>query len=234
MIKPDLMDYRGKRILIVDDEEDLCEILQYNLDNEGFVTDAVHSAEEALKKPLNEYDLLLLDVMMGQMSGFKLADKLRKELNNDVPVIFLTAKDTENDLLTGFSLGADDYISKPFSINELTARIKAVLKRAPAAAEQAKNIIKSGNIELDQERKRMVIEGELIDLTKKEFEIINLLIRNPGKLYSRENILDLIWTRDVIVTSRTVDVNIARIRTKLGKYGANLRNKTGYGYYFEL
>jgi Response regulators consisting of a CheY-like receiver domain and a winged-helix DNA-binding domain len=227
------MDYRGKRILIVDDEEDLCEILQYNLDNEGFVTDVAHSAEEALKKPLNDFDLLLLDVMMGQMSGFKLADKLRKELNNNVPVIFLTAKDTENDLLTGFSLGADDYISKPFSINELTARIKAVLKRAPAATELAKNIIKSGNIELDQERKRMVIEGELIDLTKKEFEIINLLIRNPGKLYSRENILDLIWARDVIVTSRTVDVNIARIRTKLGKYGANLRNKTGYGYYFE-
>ena len=227
------MDYRGKRILIVDDEEDLCEILQYNLDNEGFVTDVAHSAEEALKKPLNDFDLLLLDVMMGQMSGFKLADKLRKELNNNVPVIFLTAKDTENDLLTGFSLGADYYISKPFSINELTARIKAVLKRAPAATELAKNIIKSGNIELDQERKRMVIEGELIDLTKKEFEIINLLIRNPGKLYSRENILDLIWARDVIVTSRTVDVNIARIRTKLGKYGANLRNKTGYGYYFE-
>jgi DNA-binding response OmpR family regulator len=227
------MGYRGKKILIVDDEEDLCEILQYNLDNEGFVTDVAHSAEEALKKPLNDFDLLLLDVMMGQMSGFKLADKLRKELNNNIPVIFLTAKDTENDLLTGFSLGADDYISKPFSINELTARIKAVLKRAPTEAEPVKNIIKSGNIELDQERKRMIIEGELIDLTKKEFEIINLLIRNPGKLYSRENILDLIWTRDVIVTSRTVDVNIARIRTKLGKYGANLRNKTGYGYYFE-
>jgi two-component system, OmpR family, alkaline phosphatase synthesis response regulator PhoP len=227
------MDYRGKRILIVDDEEDLCEILQYNLDNEGFITDVAHSAEEALKKSLPDFDLLLLDVMMGPMSGFKLADKLRKELDSNIPVIFLTAKDTENDLLTGFSLGADDYISKPFSINELTARIKAVLKRSPAAIEQMKNVIKSGNIELDQERKRMVIEGELINLTKKEFEIINLLIRNPGKLYSRENILDLIWTRDVIVTSRTVDVNIARIRTKLGKYGANLKNKTGYGYYFE-
>jgi two-component system, OmpR family, alkaline phosphatase synthesis response regulator PhoP len=227
------MGYRGKKILIVDDEEDLCEILKYNLDNEGFITDVAHSAEDALKKSLTDFDLLLLDVMMGQMSGFKLADKLRKELYNNVPVIFLTAKDTENDLLTGFSLGADDYISKPFSINELTARIKAVLKRSATAAEKKQNILKSGNIELDQERKRMAIEGDLVDLTKKEFEIINLLIQNPGKLYSRENILDLIWTRDVIVTSRTVDVNIARIRTKLGKYGANLRNKTGYGYYFE-
>jgi DNA-binding response OmpR family regulator len=168
------------------------------------------------------------------MSGFKLADKLRKELYNNVPVIFLTAKDTENDLLTGFSLGADDYISKPFSINELTARIKAVLKRSSTEGAPKKNIIKSGNIELDQERKRMAIEGELIDLTKKEFEIISLLIQNPGRLYSREEILDLIWTKDVIVTNRTVDVNITRIRTKLGKYGAYLKNKTGYGYYFEL
>src|SRR5512137_2833762 len=124
------MDYRGKRILIVDDEEDLCEILQYNLNNEGFLTDVAHSAEEAMKKPLDNFDLLLLDVMMGPMSGFKFADKLRKELKIEIPVIFLTAKDTENDKLTGFSLGADDYISKPFSINELTARIKAVLKRS--------------------------------------------------------------------------------------------------------
>ncbi|MGD0340191.1 MAG: response regulator transcription factor [Bacteroidales bacterium] len=227
------MDYRGKRILIVDDEEDLCEILQYNLDNEGFVTDVAHSAEAALKKPLTDFDLLLLDVMMGPMSGFKLADKLRKEFNNNIPVIFLTAKDTENDLLTGFSLGADDYISKPFSINELTARIKAVLKRSKKEHKHEKEVYNSGIIELDSERKRLVIEGELIDLTKKEFEILSLLIRNPGKLYSREDILDLIWTREVIVTSRTVDVNIARIRTKLGKYGTYLKNKTGYGYYFE-
>jgi two-component system alkaline phosphatase synthesis response regulator PhoP len=227
------MDFRGKKILIVDDEEDLCEILQYNLNNEGFLTDVAHSAEEALKKPLNEFDLLLLDVMMGPMSGFKMADKLRKELNDNVPIIFLTAKDTENDLLTGFSLGADDYISKPFSINELTARIKAVVKRAHKPVKSENKIILSGNIGLDPGRKRLLIEGEPIDLTKKEFEIISLLINNPGKLYSREDILDIIWTSDVIVTSRTVDVNIARIRSKLGKYGERLKNKTGYGYYFE-
>lgn len=227
------MGYRGKRILIIDDEEDLCEILQYNLDNEGFITDVAHSAEEALKKSLTDFDLLLLDVMMGPMSGFKLADKLRKEFNNNVPVIFLTAKDTENDLLTGFSLGADDYVSKPFSINELTARIKAVLKRSQKEQKHEMVKFKSGNIELDLERKRLVAEGELIDFTKKEFEIISLLIQNPGRIYSREDILDLIWAKDVIVTNRTVDVNIARIRTKLGKHGAYLKNKTGYGYYFE-
>ena len=227
------MGYRGKRILIVDDEEDLCEILQYNLDNEGFITDVAHSAEEALKKSLTDFDLLLLDVMMGPMSGFKLADKLRKEFNNNIPVIFLTAKDTENDLLTGFSLGADDYVSKPFSINELTARIKAVLKRSQKEQKHEMVKFKSGNIELDLERKRLVAEGELIDFTKKEFEIISLLIQNPGRIYSREDILNLIWAKDVIVTNRTVDVNIARIRTKLGKHGAYLKNKTGYGYYFE-
>jgi DNA-binding response OmpR family regulator len=227
------MGYRGKRILIVDDEEDLCEILQYNLDNEGFITDAAHSAEEALKKSLNDFDLLLLDVMMGPMSGFKLADKLRKDFNSNIPVIFLTAKDTENDLLTGFSLGADDYVSKPFSINELTARIKAVLKRSQKEQKHEMIKFKSGNVELDLERKRLVADGELIDLTKKEFEIFSLLIQNPGRIYSREDILNLIWAKDVIVTNRTVDVNIARIRTKLGKHGAYLKNKTGYGYYFE-
>lgn len=221
------------KILIVDDEEDLCEILQYNLDNEGFSTEVAHSAEEALKKPLAEFDLLILDVMMGQMSGFKLADKLRKELANNVPIIFLTAKDTENDLLTGFSLGADDYISKPFSINELSARVKAVLKRYQSGSGQEKNLIRSGNIEIDKELKRVTIDGRIIDLTRKEFEILTLLMGNQGRVYSREEIIDIIWPSDVIVTTRTVDVNIARIRTKLGNYGKYLKNKTGFGYFFE-
>jgi two-component system alkaline phosphatase synthesis response regulator PhoP len=228
------MDYKGKKILIVDDEEDLCEILQYNLGNEGFITEAAHSAEEALTKSLHEYDLLLLDVMMGPVSGFKLADKLRKELNNPVPIIFLTAKDTENDLLTGFSLGADDYISKPFSINELTARVKAVLKRSSSRKIKGEILVRYGDIELDTERKRVIISDEKIELTRKEFEILKLLLENPGKIFSREEILGIVWGKDVIVTNRTVDVNITRLRGKLGKYGASLKNKTGYGYYFEF
>ncbi|MCJ7447588.1 MAG: response regulator transcription factor [Bacteroidales bacterium] len=228
------MDYKGKKILIVDDEEDLCEILQYNLDNEGFITGVAHSAEEALTMLVHEYDLLLLDVMMGPISGFKLADKLRKELNNTIPVIFLTAKDTENDLLTGFSLGADDYISKPFSINELTARVKAVLKRSDAGKSKIKVPLHSGDIELDTLRKRVVVGDEKIELTRKEFEILKLLIENQGKIFSREDILNIVWEKDVIVTNRTVDVNITRLRNKLGKHGASLKNKTGYGYYFEL
>ncbi|MBK9391053.1 MAG: response regulator transcription factor [Bacteroidetes bacterium] len=228
------MDLKGKRILIVDDEEDLCEILQYNLSNEGYKTDIAHSAEDALKKRLEEYDLLMLDVMMGQMSGFKLADKLRKEMGNNVPVIFLTAKDTENDILTGFSIGADDYITKPFSVNELTARVKAVLKRTNSAKNKSLPIAKFGEIQLDTARKRVIVNDEKIELTKKEYEILRLLLENPTKVYSREDILRLIWGSDVIVTDRTVDVNITRLRTKLGKYGQNLKNKTGYGYFFEF
>jgi len=228
------MELKGKHVLVVDDEEDLCEILQYNLNNEGYVTDIAHSAEEALKKSLAETDLILLDVMMGQMSGFKFADKLRKELKIDVPIIFLTAKDTENDILTGFSLGADDYISKPFSVNELTARIKAVLKRSYADKVSSKTIIQFNGIDLDTVRKRLIINDERVELTKKEYEILKVLLENQGKVFSREDLLMRIWGQDVIVTERTVDVNITRLRTKLGEFGACLRNKTGYGYFFEF
>jgi two-component system, OmpR family, alkaline phosphatase synthesis response regulator PhoP len=228
------MDLKGKKILIVDDEEDLCEILQYNLSNEGYKTDIAHSAEEAMKRPLNDYDLLMLDVMMGQMSGFKLADKLRKEMDINVPVIFLTAKDTENDVLTGFSLGADDYITKPFSVNELTARVKAVLKRTGSGKTKNPSIARFGEIELDTIRKRLIINDEKVELTKKEYEILKLLLENQSKVFSREDILVRVWGGDVIVTDRTVDVNITRLRSKLGKFGNNLKNKTGYGYFFEL
>jgi DNA-binding response OmpR family regulator len=228
------MDLKGKKILVVDDEEDLCEILQYNLGNEGYIIEVAHSAEEALKRNLNEVDLFLLDVMMGQMSGFKLADRLKKEIKLETPIIFLTAKDTENDILTGFSLGADDYLSKPFSINELSARVKAVLKRAAADRKKSQSIIKYGDIELDTLRKRLIINDERVELTKKEYEIVRLLLENQGKVFSRDDILEKVWGSDVIVTERTVDVNITRLRTKLGEYGAFLRNKTGYGYFFEF
>jgi two-component system alkaline phosphatase synthesis response regulator PhoP len=228
------MDNRKYKILIVDDEEDLCEILQYNLNNSGFETETAHSAEEAMKKSLHNYDLFLLDVMMGQMSGFRLAERLKKEYKINAPVIFLTAKDTENDILTGFSLGADDYIAKPFSVNELTARVKAVLKRTENELKENEDIQKFGNIELDNVRKRIIIDSEKIDLTRKEFEILKLLLENNGKVFSREDILRRIWGGDVIVTDRTVDVNIARIRSKIGVYSSNLKNKTGYGYFFEF
>ena len=228
------MENKRKNILIVDDEEDLCEILQYNLSNEGYYTEIAHSAEEALKRPLGDFDLVLLDVMMGPMSGFKFADKLRKELKIDIPVIFLTAKDTENDILTGFSLGADDYISKPFSVNELTARVKAVLKRSYTDKVNNKTILQFNGIDLDTVRKRLIINDERVELTKKEYEILRTLLENQGKIFSREDLLTRIWGQDVIVTERTVDVNITRLRAKLGQFGSSLKNKTGYGYFFEF
>jgi two-component system alkaline phosphatase synthesis response regulator PhoP len=228
------MDQKGIRILIVDDEEDLCEILQYNLNSEGYVTEVAHSAEEALKRPLENFDLILLDVMMGTISGFKLADKLRKELMMEIPIIFLTAKDTENDILTGFSLGADDYISKPFSVNELTARVKAVLKRSYTDKVAKQSILQFNGIDLDTIRKRVIINDERVELTKKEYEILKVLLENQGKVFSREDLLMRVWGQDVIVTERTVDVNITRLRTKLGQFGSSLRNKTGYGYFFEF
>ena len=228
------MDTKNKRILIVDDEEDLCEILQYNLNNAGYQTEVAHSAEEAVKRSLSNFDLILLDVMMGPMSGFRLADRIRKEINLNVPIIFLTAKDSENDILTGFSLGADDYIAKPFSVNELTARVKAVLKRSRSDKAKQQATIKFGDIEMDMIRKRLIINDEKVELTKKEFEILKLLLENQGKVFPREDILTIVWGNDVVVTERTVDVNITRLRTKLGPYAQNLKNKTGYGYFFEF
>ena len=228
------MNLKEKKILIIDDEEDLCEILQYNLNNAGCVTEVAHSAEEALTKSPGNFDLLLLDVMMGPISGFRFADKLRKEMDINTPIIFLTAKDAENDILTGFSLGADDYIAKPFSINELIARIKAVLKRSTADAKKQNNILVYNEITLDRVKKRLIINDEKIELTRKEYEILNLLLENQGMVFSREDILKRIWGEDIIVTDRTVDVNITRLRTKLGKYGSCIRNKSGYGYYFEF
>lgn len=222
------------KILIAEDEEDICEILQFNLESEGYHVEVVHSGEEAVKKKLASYDLFLLDVMMGKMSGFMLAQKLRKEWNIKAPILFLTARTTENDLLTGFSVGADDYICKPFSIRELQARIKAILRRSQqAVTPEDASIQQYGPIGLDKKAKRLIIKDNKIELTRKEFEILHLLTGNQGRIFSREEILNRIWSEDVIVTERTVDVNITRLRKKLGDFSQCLRNKAGYGYYFE-
>ncbi len=223
------------RILVVEDEEDLNEILQFNLESEGYLVDASFSAEEALKRDLSVYDLMVLDVMMGKISGFSLAQRIRKEMRLEVPIIFLTARDTENDLLTGFSLGADDYITKPFSIRELQARVKAVLKRIKAIpAEVASTSLNIGDIIIDFETKRLIIGNKKIELTRKEYEIISLLAKAPGRIFSREEILRRIWESDVIVIDRTVDVNMTRLRRKMEEYGSYIRNKPGFGYYFEI
>lgn len=223
------------RILVVEDEEDLNEILKFNLESEGFLVDTSFSAEEALKRDLSIYNLLILDVMMGKISGFSLAQRVRKEMRLEVPIIFLTARDTENDLLTGFNLGADDYITKPFSIRALQARVKAILKRTKAIpVEVTTTSLNIGEIVIDFETKRLLIGDKKIELTRKEYEIISLLAKNPGRIFSREEILRRIWESDVIVIDRTVDVNMTRLRRKMEEYGNYIRNKPGFGYYFEI
>lgn len=223
------------RILVVDDEEDLCEILKFNLETEGYEVDTAFNAEEALKLNLSDYSLLLLDVMMGEISGFKLASILRKDSSTaSIPIIFLTAKDTENDMLTGFSLGADDYISKPFSIRQVIARVKAVIRRtADKSVEQENNLLEYETLVLDTKRIKATIDKQEIPLTKKEFEILRLLLENKGSVFSREEILSRIWKDEVYVLDRTVDVNITRLRKKIGPYGKNIVTRLGFGYCFE-
>lgn len=220
-----------KKILIVDDEKDLCEILEFNLESEGFEIDVAHSGEDALKKPLEDFDLILLDVMMGGISGFKAANVIRKEKKLEIPIIFLTAKTEENDILTGFNVGADDYISKPFSIKEIIARIKAILKRG-IRNEKEDNLMVYRDLKINPDKKETLIEGIPVNLTRKEYEILVLLMKNRGKYISREEILKSIWSYDVIVTDRNVDVNIARLRRKIGQYSDNIKGKSGYGYSF--
>jgi len=220
------------KILIVDDEKDLCEILQFNLESEGYLVDVAHSGEEALKKPLEEFSLILLDVMMGGISGFKTANIIRKERKLDIPVIFLTAKNGENDVLTGFNLGADDYIAKPFSIKEVAARIRAILKRGEVQRDERAKV-EFNDLVVDVSKMILSVGGENINVTRKEFEILALLMKNQGHYISRDEILSRIWDDDVIVTERNVDVNIARLRKKIGPYGGYIKGKSGYGYSFQ-
>lgn len=221
------------KILIIDDEADLREILQFNLQAWGYDTLSCESAEEALEqlKAGENPDLLLLDVMLPGMSGFKLASILRKDLRMDVPIIFLTAKNSENDLLTGFSAGGDDYITKPFSINEVQARIKAVLKRS-AETNRDYDKLTIRNLSIDRASKKVYLEGQEVILSKKEYDILFLLASNPGKSFSRSDIIRELWQDAPYVTDRTVDVHIARIRAKLQDKNL-INNRVGFGYSIE-
>ena len=225
------------RILVVDDEEDLCEILQFNLETEGYDVDVAYSAEEALKKDISQYNLLLLDVMMGEMSGFKMARQLNENPKTaSIPIIFLTAKDSETDRLTGFNIGADDYISKPFSIREVIARVKAVIRRMDstknAEAVSVQKLLYE-TLEMDLSNKKVLLEGVEIPFTKKEFEILKLFLENKNRVFSRDEMLTRVWSDEVIVLDRTIDVNITRLRKKIGLYGKNIVTRLGYGYCFE-
>ena len=223
------------RILVVDDEEDLCEILKFNLENEGYGVDTANSAEEALKMDLSQYHLLLLDVMMGEISGFRMANMLKKEKDTThIPIIFITAKDSENDTITGFNLGAADYISKPFSIREVMVRVKAVLRRtATPLPVKEEEVLEYKGLTLNIPQKKVSIDGTEVPLTKKEFEILMLFLQNKGRVFSREDILAKVWNDEVYVLDRTIDVNITRLRKKIGEYGKRIVTRLGYGYCFE-
>lgn len=230
------MDEKDSRILVIDDEQDLCEILKFNLETEGYQVETANSAEEALEKDIASYNLLLLDVMMGGMSGFQLAKQLKNsEVTAHIPIIFLTARDTENDTVTGFNLGADDYISKPFSIREVMVRVRAVLRRTASRLEGAEEpaVISYQGLLLNLDKKSVSVDGEDVPFTKTEFELLRLLLEERGRVFSRQELIDRVWPKDVLVLDRTVDVNITRMRKKIGKFAKCIVTRLGFGYYFD-
>ena len=229
------------KILVVDDEQDICEILQYNLETEGFEVVTANSAEEALQLPLHEFSLILLDVMMGEMSGFQMARRLKDSpATAQIPIIFITALDGEDNLVKGLNIGADDYIAKPLSMKEVKARVRAVLRRtAYTSSQQGDTPIASSDnricyegITLDLNAKTVTLDGEELICTKQEFELLSFFLQHPGTVFSREDLLKYCWPQDVLVLDRTVDVNITRLRKKIGRYGKQIKTRVGYGYYF--
>lgn len=221
------------KILVVDDEQNLCEILAYNLSNNGYEVTEANSAEEALELPLAAFDLLMLDVMMGGMSGFDMARRLKAdEQTAHIPIIFLTAKDTEQDMLHGFGLGADDYIAKPFRIMEVLARVKAVLSRSTHSTQASADTLRYDHLVLNLNTKTVSVDGEEVAFTKTEFELLRLLLEYKGRVFSRQELIDHVWPSDVMVLDRTVDVNITRMRKKIGRYASCISTRLGYGYYF--
>lgn len=228
------------KILIVDDEQDLCEILQYNLETEGYEIDTANSAEEAMSLPLAEYGLILLDVMMGEMSGFQMASQLKKDPETaHIPIIFITALDSEDNTVEGLNIGADDYIAKPLSMKEVKARVRAVLRRTASlektteANDGTESKIQYEDLVISLNSKTAMLDGQPIQLTKLEYELLLLFLRHPNNVFRREDLLELCWPHDVLVMDRTVDVSITRLRKKLGRYGKNLKTRIGYGYFFE-
>lgn len=230
------MKENNSRILVVDDEQDLCEILKFNLETEGYVVETANSAEEAMMMDISSFNLLLLDVMMGEMSGFAMAKKLKENPTTaNIPIIFLTARDTENDTVTGFNLGADDYISKPFSIREVLVRIRAVIRRTNETDDHTEpKILKYQGLEMDLDRKKVLIDGKDVPFTKTEFELLHLFLSEKGHVFSRQELIDKIWPKDVLVLDRTVDVNITRLRKKIGRFSKCIVTRLGFGYYFDV
>lgn len=220
-------------ILIVDDEPDLCDILGFNLSREGYrISTAENAIEAQAIVDAEPVDLILLDVMMSPKSGFEWASELKADIRTkDIPIIFCTAKTMEHDILQGFALGSDDYICKPYRLSEVKARVKAVLSRCRGGSDDGTVSYQGLVINLD--RKDCTVDGTPVQFTRIEFEILALLLSRQGQVFSREEILSRVWPDNTIVLDRTVDVNITRIRKKIGAYGSHIRTRFGYGYFFE-
>ena len=226
-----------ERILIVDDEETLCEVLQLNLENEGYDVDIAFSAEQALALDLKSYSLILLDIMMGEISGIKMAKMMKADVRTaDIPIIFCTARDSEDDMVMGLNIGADDYIMKPYTVRNVIARVKSVLRRTAGhkgtSVPEKPNILQVDGLVLDMEFKRCIVDGAEVKLARKEFELLAYLISHRGKIVSREQILSRVWSDEVVVLDRTIDVNITRLRSKIGAYGSYIVTRSCFGYGF--
>lgn len=225
----------SKRILVVDDEDTLCEALRFNLEAEGYEVSITHSAEEVLAMDVSPYDLILLDIMMGDISGTQLAKILKSNpATASIPIIFCTAKDTEDDMIDGLELGADDYIMKPYSLRNVLARVKTVLRRTTSAtvSERDPDKVTYEGLTIIPSRKICMVDGDEVKLPRKEFEILLKLVSHVGRVFTREELLNEIWPDEVVVLDRVVDVNVTRIRQKIGRYGSLIKSRSGYGYGF--
>lgn len=222
------MNKKDLKILVIDDEESIREGLREYLELEGYYADSASSAEDAVSMGIDKYGLLLLDVMMEGMDGFELAGKLKQSPSTaSIPIIFLTAKDTDDDMVTGLRLGADDYIAKPFSMKNVIARIEAVTRRVFPESTPASSI---KGVACDRSALSCRVDGVEVKLPRKEFEILALLLDNPGRIFTREELMKRIWPENVVVVDRAVDVHVTRIRSKIAPYGKNLVSRSGYGY----
>lgn len=230
------------KILVIDDEEALCEILKFNLEKEGYEVDCAYSAEEALEMDLSGYSLFIVDIMMERLSGFDFAKRIRNQISTEnTPIIFCSALNGEDDTVMGLNIGADDYITKPFVISEVLARVRAVLRRSQATKQWEYNVSKSiyepditfKTLRIDRNEKLCYLDGQEINLTRTEFGILLLILTHRNRIYSREEIIRNVWDDVVVLTSRTIDTNIARLRKKIGVYGNNIVTRLGFGYGFK-
>lgn len=233
------------KILVIDDEEAICEILKFNLEKEGYDVDCAYSAEEALEMDLSVYTLIMVDIMMERISGFDFAKRVRNNPATEyTPIIFCSALGAEDDKVMGLNIGADDYVTKPFVIGEVLARVRAVIRRASMMERNAARLVAETtpdgepdvvyhDLRIDLNQKICYLKGEEVGLTRTEFDLLLFFLRHPNRIYSREEIITQVWGDDVVVTNRTIDTNITRLRKKLGEYGNNITTRQGFGYGFK-